>query len=58
VAALHDGNLSVDGIDRLADHVVGCESCKILVAVVMRDLLEVEATGQHEAASPASRRPK
>lgn len=46
VAALQIGNLSDDGIARLAAHVVACESCRALVGILVRDALDVESSGE------------
>jgi hypothetical protein len=52
IAALCDGNLSPAEMDELAEHVVGCESCKLLVSFVAQDLLSVEKTGEHRPMEP------
>ena len=57
-AALREGHLSPAGIARLAEHVTQCESCRILVALLIRDALEIEATGKPPAASPTELDPK
>jgi hypothetical protein len=58
VAALTDGSLSEDGIERLVDHVYGCERCEQLLSTVGQELLEVETTGEHGPASPNGGRPR
>lgn len=48
-AALREGNLSREGIRRLADHLTRCESCRILIAAIVDDSLRAESTGNHSA---------
>ena len=50
-AALREGTLSRQGIRRLAHHLPGCESCRILIAGLVDDAQGVEWTGRHEARS-------
>jgi hypothetical protein len=53
-AALREGNLSPDGIRRLANHVVQCDSCKILIAALVVEAQRAESTGNHLAPQSAA----
>lgn len=50
LAALREGHLSPDGIQRLAQHVVRCTTCKLLVATIVAETRRAESTGTHAAA--------
>lgn len=57
LAALLDGKLSPEGLDRLAQHVMQCETCKVHVTLLRHVALEdVDSTGQHRAAPPQEQR--
>lgn len=50
LAALREGHLSPDGVQRLARHVTTCVTCKILVATIVAEASRAESTGTHAAA--------
>lgn len=50
LAALREGHLSPDGIQRLARHVVRCTTCKLVVATIVAETRRAESTGMHAAA--------
>jgi hypothetical protein len=56
-AALRQGRLSPDGIQRLAKHVVRCATCKLLVASIVAEASRAESTGMH-AAPERDKRPR
>ena len=48
LAALAERNLSPLGMHRLADHVVGCQTCRIVLAGLIGDAADrVDGTGMH-----------
>ena len=47
LAALQEGHLSPDGIQRFARHVARCKTCKILVATIVAEVNRAESTGMH-----------
>lgn len=44
LAALSEGNLSPQGMDRLARHMVGCSACRTVLAMVVQEAQEVDST--------------
>ena len=50
LAALRQGCLSPDGIQRLARHVARCVTCKYVVATIVAEVSHAESTGTHAAA--------
>jgi hypothetical protein len=50
-AALREGNLSRAGIERLVRHALVCETCKVLLAIVLEDGIRAAGTGTHKRIS-------
>jgi len=44
LAALSEGNLSLQGMQRLASHVVRCRACQVALAAVVQDAHAVDST--------------
>lgn len=47
LAALRDGLLAPREIPALAEHVARCETCQIVLAIIVKDMTRVEATAKH-----------
>jgi hypothetical protein len=58
LAALREGHLSPDGIQRLAQHVARCATCQLLVATFVAEASRAESTGTHVAAPERDDRPR
>jgi hypothetical protein len=50
LAAMRDGRLCPDGIQRLAKHLVQCRTCKLFVATMAAEACQAESTGSHPPA--------
>lgn len=48
LAALGEGNLSQDGLQRLASHLHRCSSCRALFASLVKDAESAPPTGNHD----------
>lgn len=58
LTALQEGQLSADGIRRLARHVARCATCQIAVAMIVAEAAPAESTGTHMAAPERDDRPR